>query len=194
MKFYIEITLHPRPNDEIPIYFLWQKVYQQIHLGFVEIQDMQGHIPVAASFPQYSDELNHLGCKLRLFAKDKQTLEAFNAKKWLNRLTDYMDIKHIRPVPENITEFVCFKRQQVKSSNERLARRKAKREGIDYEQALEQLKGYEEKKVQTPYIYIKSQSTGEQFRLFIVKVPAEKTVTGLFNSYGLSNQATVPWF
>ena len=194
MKFYIEITLRPSPNDEIPIYFLWQKLYQQIHLGFVEIQDSQGNVPVAASFPQYSEELNHLGCKLRLFAEDKQTLESFNAPKWLNRLTDYVHIKQIQQVQDNVTEFACFKRQQVKSSNERLARRKAKRSGNDYQQVLEQLKGYDEKRVQTPYINIKSQSTGNQFRLFIEKRIAENAQEGQFNSYGLSKTATVPWF
>jgi len=158
------------------------------------MQVAQGNAPVAVSFPQYSEELNHLGCKLRLFAEDKQTLESFNAGKWLNRLTDYVHVKQIQQVSDNVTEFTCFKRQQVKSSNERLARRKAKREGIHYELALEQLKGFEEKKVQTPYINIKSQSSGKLFRLFIEKCSAEKAQEGQFNSYGLSNQATVPWF
>ncbi len=192
MKYYNEITL--LPDAEINLYFLWQKVYQQIHLGFVEIQDAQGNVPVAASFPQYSKELNHLGCKLRLFAKDKQTLGSFNAVKWLNHLTDYVHVKQIQPVPDNITEFTCFKRQQVKSSNERLARRKAKRNGIDYKQSLEQLKSYDEKRIKTPFINIKSQSTGQQFRLFVEKRSAAKAQEGKFNSYGLSNHATVPWF
>ena len=194
MKFYIEITLRPRPDEDIQIYFLWQKIYPQIHLGLVEIQDAQGNVSVAAAFPQYCEELNHLGCILRLFAEDKQTLESFNTAKWLNRLTDYVDIKQIQPVPENITEFVCFKRQQAKSSNERLARRKAKREGIDYEQALAQLEGYDEQRVKTPFINIKSQSTGKQFRLFIEKCSSENAQEGQFSSYGLSKIATVPWF
>lgn len=192
MKYYNEVTL--LPDTGINLYFLWQKVYQKIHLGFVEIQDAQGNVPVAVSFPQYSNELNHLGCKLRLFAEDKQTLETFNAAKWLDHLTDYVHVKQIQAVPDNVTKFACFKRQQVKSSNERLARRKARRNGIDYEQALQQLKGYEEKRVQTPFINIKSQSTGKQFRLFIEKCPVENALTGHFNSYGLSNHATVPWF
>jgi len=192
MKFYIEITL--LSNDEIPIYFLWQKLYPQIHLGLVEIQDAQGNVPVGVSFPQYNEALNLLGCRLRILAEDKQTLESFNVAKWLNRLTDYVDIKQIQSVPENITEFAFFKRQQVKSSKERLARRKAKREGMDYDQALKQLNGYDEKRVKTPFININSQSSDKQFRLFIKKHSADKAQTGQFNSYGLSKTATVPWF
>ncbi|NOZ11974.1 MAG: type I-F CRISPR-associated endoribonuclease Cas6/Csy4 [Gammaproteobacteria bacterium] len=192
MKFYIEITL--LPGAEIGLHFLWQKVYQQIHLGLVEIQGSSGEVPIGISLPQYNAEKQQLGNKLRLFAKDKQILEKMDVTKWLNRLTDYVHTTQIRGIPENRIAHAKFKRQQVKSSKERLARRKAKRNGIDYEQALVQLKAYDEKRVQTPFINIKSQSTGEQFRLFIEKLPAEKAQEGQFNSYGLSNKATVPWF
>lgn len=190
MKFYIETKL--LPNDEISIYFLWQKVYQQVHLGLVEIQNTDGN--VAVSFPQYSEDLNHLGCKLRLFTEDRRTLEAFNIDMWLNRLTDYVHITKIRQVPVNISSHVLFKRQQVKSSKERIARRKAKYENIDYKQAIFQLEDFEEQRVNTPFINIKSQSTGKQFRLFIKKYTVENAQIGQFNSYGLSNLATVPWF
>ncbi|MBE0472372.1 MAG: type I-F CRISPR-associated endoribonuclease Cas6/Csy4, partial [Methyloprofundus sp.] len=37
MKHYIELTL--LPNTDINAFTLWSKVYQQIHLGLVEMQD-----------------------------------------------------------------------------------------------------------------------------------------------------------
>jgi len=37
MKWYIDLTL--LPESEIPIYFLWEKVYQQLHLALVEQQE-----------------------------------------------------------------------------------------------------------------------------------------------------------
>ena len=39
MKHYIEITL--LPNPDINLLSLWSKVFQQIHLGLVEMQDEQ---------------------------------------------------------------------------------------------------------------------------------------------------------
>jgi len=46
----------------------------------------------------------------------------------------------------------------------------------------------------TPLSNIKNQSNGKQFSLFIEKRPVENSQIGQFNSYGLSNQATAPWF
>lgn len=51
MKFYQELTL--LPQDEINIYFLWSKTFQQIHLGLVEMQDDQKRVPIGLSFPEY---------------------------------------------------------------------------------------------------------------------------------------------
>jgi len=192
MKRYIEITLIP--SAEINLYFLWQKVYKKIHLGFVEIQDPKGNIPVGVSFPQYNIEFHRLGCKLRLFSEDEEILERLDVAKWLNRLTDYVDVTQICNVPQNITQYANFRRQQVKSGKERIARRKAKREGITVEQALEKLQGVDEQRVETPFINMKSQSSDKQFRLFIEKVPTDNFKLGMFNTYGLSKISTVPDF
>ena len=37
MKHYIEITL--LPDAEVGLGFIWQKMYQQIHLALVEVKD-----------------------------------------------------------------------------------------------------------------------------------------------------------
>ena len=50
MKHYIEITLID--NFDINLFSLWSKVFQQIHLGLVEIQDDQGRVSIGLSFPE----------------------------------------------------------------------------------------------------------------------------------------------
>ena len=52
----------------------------------------------------------------------KLILEKLDLKKWLDRLTDYVHITSIREVPENIKGYAIYKRKQVKTNAERLAR------------------------------------------------------------------------
>ncbi|MBF0376133.1 MAG: type I-F CRISPR-associated endoribonuclease Cas6/Csy4 [Desulfamplus sp.] len=192
MKFYIEVTLIQ--NADIAHYFLWEKVFQQIHLGLVEMQDSKGNVQIGISFPEYDAEEYRLGNKLRLFAEDEATLKQFDVQKWLNRLFDYVHITRIRPVPDRELTYSCYKREQVKEAKERLARRKAKRAGISIDEALRLLENYKDEKVKTPFVNIKSQSSQHRFRLFILKQDRDKLLNQGFSSYGLSNISTVPEF
>ncbi len=191
MKFYLEIILNPEP--EIPIYFLWEKVCQQVHLALVERQDEKGKVAVGASFPDYDDKQFQLGCKLRLFAASKNELEGLDLPKWLARLLDYVHLTNIRRVPDKC-QFAIFKRLQPKSSNARLARRKAKREGISYDQALSALGNRKEQVSKAPFIHIKSASSEKRYRLIIGYLPVEDSCTDGFSTYGLSSVSTVPVF
>ena len=192
MKYYIEITL--LPSADIGLYFLWEKIFQQVHLKLVEIKDSDGIVPVGISFPEYSAEKKNIGCKLRLFVRDQSILESLNIPKWLRRFNDYVHLTRIRTVPNHISAYACYIRMQTKSSKVRMARRKSKREGIDFEQALKLLNGYQEKQLNQPFITIASQSSGRRFHLFIQKQNAEKFIDHGFNSYGLSRISTVPEF
>ncbi|MDI1231049.1 MAG: type I-F CRISPR-associated endoribonuclease Cas6/Csy4 [Methylobacter sp.] len=192
MKCYLDITL--LPSADIDRHFLWEKVYQQIHLGLVEIQDGNGKIPLGIALPDYSAEKHQLGNKLRLLAETEAQLERFNAKQWLSRLSDYVHLTGIRNVPDRIKTHACYYRIQPKSSNARLARRKAKRENISVEQALSALEKFPEQRSNAPYVWIKSLSNGEKFRLFLGYVEVSEPVNAGFNAYGLSRQSSVPIF
>ena len=80
MNYYIEITLID--NSDLNLFSLWSKVFQQIHLGLVEIQDDQGRVPIGLSFPDYvtGEKYSVLGGKLRLLAKDEAILSRFNIR------------------------------------------------------------------------------------------------------------------
>ncbi len=215
MNYYQELLL--LPQEEIPIHFLWSKVFQQIHLGLVEIQDDQGRVPIGLSFPEYLDgeKRSELGTKLRLFAIDEAMLKQFDTAKWLARLSDYVHSTSIRPVPEKIIGYAIYQREQPKTNPERLARRYAKRHGVDFDTALNgliDLKSTEKplnadfkiqfrycemtkKKIASPFIRLKSMSSEQTFCLWIKKIPADtKTSATYFSSYGLSAVSSVPEF
>lgn len=193
MKAFQNITILPTPD--IGHYFLWEKIFQHLHLALVELQSQEGKSSIGLAFPDYKASDYKLGNRLRLFGPDENELNKLAAKKWLHGLSDYVHITGIRSVPEQVTQYAIYKRQQPKSSLERLARRKAKREGITLEASLNALKGFEEQHVKTPFIQMNSQSSQKRFRLFIDKEIVDEPNVGLFSTYGLSlNQSTVPDF
>lgn len=214
MKSYLEITL--LPNPEVGINFLWSKVFQQIHLGLVEIQNEQNQVPIGVSFPEYivGEKYSILGAKLRLFAQEEATLTRFDAPKWLDRLNDYVHCTGIRAVPDKLKGYAIYQREQPKTGRERLARRYAKRHDLDYETALNNavelsirtkevngatkaLMRYSEmphRAIATPFIRLKSLSSNNTFCLWIKKNSATQIAKGNFSTYGLSNKVTVPEF
>lgn len=196
MKHYVEITL--LPTDDIGHYFLWSKIYQQLHLALVEFTGGQGG-SIGFSFPEYSANQPRLGCKLRVFADTESQLVQFNAQKWLERLSDYCHISSIRAVPEQ-TQFAVFSRKQCLNNPERLARRRAKRKGETFEQALSHFAGFDGEISSLPFVALESLSTvpsaeaNHRFKLFIAQQLVAKPQDGSFNCYGLSQSATIPWF
>ena len=214
MNYYLEITL--LPYYEINLFSLWSKTFQQIHLGLVETQDAQKRVPIGLSFPEYKvgEKFGILGSKLRLFAPDETALIRFDADKRLSRLSDYVHCTGIRPVPNAIKGYAVYQREQPKTGRERLARRYAKRHNLDYETAFNgkvelctkhvnvaecerMLMSYSEmphKTITTPFIRLKSLSSGNTFCLWIKKREIENSVSGTFTTYGLSPTASVPEF
>ena len=192
MKFYRELTL--LPQEDVNLYFIWQKLYQQIHLALVEIKMDDNASSIGVSFPEYDADKFSLGSKLRIFAEKEQTLEHMQCKKWLNRLSDYVHLSEIKPVPERLAGHACFRHIKFKGNKEKLARRRAKRKGEILQQALSHFENFEVQRSNLPYINMTSQTNGQRFRLFIEKQAMEQPQTGLYSCYGLSNTTTVPLF
>lgn len=197
MQFYQEITL--LPDVEISPYFLWTKVYTQLHLAFVEQQDDDGKIAYGASFPQYrlkpEKQIGFLGFKVRIFAQTEQALQVLNLAKWLERLTDYVHITSIRPVPmDKVTGFSHYYRVIPKMSLDERIVHQAARHDVSVDAAREHLKGYQTQATIEPYIRLPSQSTGHNFTLHIGKQSANGLGDGKFGTYGLSRSAGVPEF
>lgn len=130
------------------------------------------------SFPQY---------KQRSLA----ALEKLETLTWRKGLGDYTQVSAILPVPEAYQH--CF--VSVQGNLENVRRRAMKRHSISYEEACTQIPKLEKKQLELPFVQIKSQSTGETFRLFIKQTSCLPTeVDQPFSKYGLSSTTSVPWF
>ena len=204
MQFYQEITLIDQA--EISPYFIWSKLYTQLHIALAESKDTDNKVNIGVSFPQYIFEEKtegqkakvNLGKKLRIFAQSEAELQTLNLKKWLDRLTDYVHMTSIREVPENVKGYAIYKRKQVKTNVQRLARHRVKRGDIGFDEALAR---YSNVLTTTdlPYIQMLSLSTSDEqdkkrFKLFIEKQSAQQSVTQIFSTYGLSSESSVPEF
>ena len=213
MKYYQDISL--LPDAEVNLGFLWQKVYQQLHLALVEIKTVDNKSEIAISLPEYCDKQPAknetdkfpLGNKLRLFAVTQEQLQQLDVAKWLNRLTDYTHVTSIKEVPLSADKFVYFKRKQFDTNVDRLARRRAKRKGESFEQALKYYTNFKDQKTRLPFVNMLSLSSNKnlifsekkKFRLFIEREIVDQESVGEFSCYGLSSrelskQATVPLF
>jgi len=212
MKSYIEITL--LPDADIALGFLWEKVYQQVHLALAENKISKYQSAIAVSFPKYGDKPFPLGDKLRLLAQSEGQLQQLDIGIWLNRLTDYTHHTSIKAVPSNVNAFVCFKRKQFKSASKIEAdiERRALYQSQKANRPIDEIRAgllaqQYDGKCDLPFVYMTSLSTSEatvpssrnKFRLFIEKEDVEKAQSGSFTCYGLSSrvhdkQATVPWF
>ena len=197
MKYYLDITL--LPDAEINLGFLWQKVYQQIHIALVDNKIGKNESAIAVAFPRYGDKLFPLGDQLRLFAETEIQLKGFNINKWLSRFADYIHIKSIKPVPEKVT-YVCYIRKHVKGGAgiEKKMQAKAKhwseKSGLSIDECLKSLeKSKPNVSSKLPFIWLESQETKRlnrvesgKFPLFINKVEVEKQQQGRITCYGLS--------
>jgi CRISPR-associated endonuclease Csy4 len=69
------------------------------------------------------------------------------------------------------------------------------RKGISAEEAEQAIPDSAAERLDLPYVVLNSQTTGQQFRLFVEhRPPQEQAASGPFSAYGLSPTATVPWF
>ena len=200
MNYYIVVTL--MENDQFSPYELWSQLYPQLHLALVEAKNADNKVNIGFSFPQYrfhqDKGVGFIGTKLRLFAESEADLKKLDIRRWLERLEDYVHVTSIREVPNDIKNYAIYKRKQVKTNAQRLARHRVKRGDIGFDEALARYSNV----VTTnnmPYIEMKSLSTSDQqsekrFKLFIEKQSAEKSETQVFSTYGLSSVSSVPEF
>jgi CRISPR-associated endonuclease Csy4 len=201
MDAYLDIILLPDP--EFPPAVLMNALFAKLHRGLVgqggnalETPSPNGGglgwgLPIGVSFPEVKDTA--LGGRLRLHGQ-AAGLERFMSTAWLAGMRDHIELDPIGPVPTHAKHRVV-RRVQAKSNPERLRRRMMARKGVDAERARQAIPDSMAERLKLPYLVLKSQSTGQQFRLFIEHLPPQgRPVDGSYNAYGLSSTATVPWF
>ena len=117
LNYFQEITIIPDP--EIAPYFIWSKLFTQLHIALAEMKNEHGIKSIGVSFPDYhydeKGKSSKLGLKIRVFAPSQKDLETLNLDKWLDRLTDYVHVKGIKKVPtDKVTSYFSVHRYRFK--------------------------------------------------------------------------------
>lgn len=216
MNYYQELTVIKSPD--ISPYFIWSKLYTQVHLALVEqaraiYGEEATHSDIGVSFPEYAcfekngETIAILGSKLRVFAKTQAELQQLNLNKWCERLTDYVHIKTIAEVGHKAKSHVLVKRFRQEKNLDPKTQNFAQKHNKTFEEAkasriehiakkhnisLEEARQRYDNPVleKRPYILIKSNK--HKFSLEIEQIAMDTPQQGTFNTYGLSTQATVP--
>lgn len=152
MKYYIEITIDEKNQN---FFEILARLFYLTHLGLVEVAkigDNPNKSNIAIAFPDYQysenvdtkkDEGNKnsnskspakkgfgiIGSRVRLFAKNREDLENFNASSRFSSIIDYVKIIEILVVPASkINSYAVFMRHQEKTNLQKLSKRYLDRE------------------------------------------------------------------
>lgn len=184
---YLDLRVVPDPESG-PAQLLGA-LYDRLHLAMVQ----QQRDDIGVSFPQYSTNPIAIGSVLRLHGS-RDVLLGFLQTDWLKGMRDHVRMTDVTPVPADAPHRTVHRRQ-FKTSVDRLRRRRMRRKGETEQQAIEAIPSTVGRRPGLPYVHLHSRSTGQPFCLFIALGPlVQAGVVGPFNSHGLSNTATVPWF
>lgn len=184
---YIDIELLPDP--EFSQTHLLSALYSKLHRALVSLS-AQG---VGVSFPHYSVQPRTLGHVMRLHGSLAE-LNVLLGTDWLRGMRDHIKLKDMSTVPPD-AEHRRLLRRQFKTNADRLRRRRMQRKGETYQQAVEAIPDSVEQQPGLPYVQMRSASTGHLFCLFLdLSEPETEARSGFFNAYGLSQDATIPWF
>ncbi|WP_037588604.1 type I-F CRISPR-associated endoribonuclease Cas6/Csy4 [Stenoxybacter acetivorans] len=185
MDSYQDIRVLPDPEFKASI--LLSALFAKLHRALVA----HGKGDVGVSFPGYEETT--LGEVVRLHS-ERAVLETLEATGWRAGLNDYCTTSEVLPIPE-IKSWRNVSRIQVKSSADRLLRRSVRKGWITEEEAQQRVLNHQNQSCKLPFIQMKSLSSKQAFRLFIQHgEPQQSPSCGQFSSYGLSAEATIPWF
>ncbi|GHT90106.1 type I-F CRISPR-associated endoribonuclease Cas6/Csy4 [Betaproteobacteria bacterium] len=187
MDHYLDIRIRPDPEFSVPQ--LMSALFAKLHLTLVDLQSTD----IGISFPEVNDKKPSLGQRLRLHAHAGR-LRTVVSHPHLESLRDHLEIAGPTPVPAQ-TQYRTVSRVQSDSNPERLRRRLIRRQNLSEVDARQCIPDNTVKTLALPFVNLKSQSSGQHFRLFIRHSPLHPIPEpGLFSCYGLSPTATIPWF
>ena len=184
MDYYIDLLL--RADEEVPLYFMRNKVFAKFHKALVDLKQTT----IGVSFPKYKTKLGDI---IRIHG-GQPSLTTLQQSNWLGGMIGYCELSEILPVPEKIDGQRTISRIRQTMSNAKL-QRLIKRGSISETAAHD----YREKMLLTglenPYIELLSTSNGHKHRRYIQFGKLKEQVSeGEFDQFGLSKTATVPWF
>lgn len=196
LTHYQEITIIPDP--EIAPYFIWSKLFNQLHIALAALKNEHGIDSIGVSFPDYhydnkNEKSSKLGLKLRLFSPNQKNLDTLNLDKWLSQLSDYVHVKGIKEVGDKATGYVSVQRYRFKPIDIQ-AQTLADKLKVSYEEAMVTVTK-RKKEMPLPFIQMRSHTNNSNYRLSILQSPCDNSQAGSFNTYGLNGMqdaVTIP--
>ena len=187
---YIDITILPDP--EFSHAHLIGALLSKLHRVLVHLQSCD----IGVSFPRHVQApvtQRSLGSLVRLHGP-QAALQALMAQNWLHGMRDHITLSDVAAVPPQASHRIV-QRKQFKTSVQRLRRRRMQRKGETAEQAAQAIPPHVERTPDLPFANLRSFSTSQTFALFVAHGPLlPQAVAGAFNTYGLSQGSSVPWF
>lgn len=189
MDHYIDIRL--RPDPDFPEAMLMGALYNKLHRALFDLEAAD----VGVSFPKHKHGVRArtLSDHLRLHSTQTRLQQLMRAD-WLTGMRDHAKVSEVIAVPTN-AQHINVARKQFNTGSASRAKRYAKRHNISEDEARTIYAKVAARRIELPFVQINSRSTQQRFSLFIEhSKPHENAVAGAFNHYGLSSNATVPWF
>lgn len=151
---------------------------------------------IGISFPAYGQQRT-LGDIIRIFGTEAHLTQLHQQLYQQQEVKNYGLISNINPVPAHINKHYCYQRQHIKGTSDlRRAEKRLSAQQLPPEEIQQRLQNKLNKmgNCQLPHLHFKSASTQQTMTLFIKRTMKLKEHHGTYNSYGLSNNATVPDF
>lgn len=183
MEYFIEIKL--QKNKDLKPNVLLNSVYANLHRRLYDLDAKT----IGICFPDYRVIL---GSRLRVHGS-LQDLTTFQSVDWLGELKKYCAVSDIEKVPQDV-QYRTISRIQSTMSLSKL-RRLIKRGTIKEDDAKKYKVEMLKKGLDNPYVELVSASNGKLHRRYFQfgELQSER-VSGEFDVFGLSKEATVPWF
>lgn len=173
------------PDPEFPATLLMNAVYSKLHKALFDLRS----ISIGVSFPRSKKNLGNL---LRLHGSSHD-LQQLRQRDWLGAMQGYCELGEISAMPEGV-KHRRVSRQQSKMSEAKL-NRLLKRGSISEAEVEQYRRKMLSQRLAGPYLDLRSASNGQKHRRYIEFGPLlDSPVEGVFDQFGLSKTATVPWF
>ena len=183
MNHYINILINP--DEEMRENVLLNKVYTKFHKALFTLDTTE----IGISFPNYQIKLGNV---IRIHSAENSLLK-LQSTNWLGGLVGYCNVSQIKVIPEKVV-YRTISRKQSNMTESKL-RRLIKRGSISPEEAKEYRAKMFQEGLDNPYVELESSSNGHKYRRYIAFSELSDTPKlGEFDQFGLSKEATIPWF
>ncbi len=183
MIYYLEIRFLPDAECDLP--FLRNTLYTKFHKRLYDLKSSD----IGVSFPEYKVKLGRV---LRIHGTS-QRLQILQSENWLSGLAGYCDISEIQKIPDQASHRTVSRKQTNMTAAK--LRRLIKRNTIQPDEINRYKAKMFQQGIDNPFLELNSASNGYKHRRYLSFGALQKEATaGNFDQFGLSKQATVPWF